>query len=300
MVQASDKFNEREPCPIVCFPYEKVFLSVNPSTQPPGAKYGNCNPHLIEFIMKDSSFEMKPLNPIWDEGIFFTDHSYRGIAGDGIKKEILLLNINAKTSEQFWSFYEGGNWTRHGRISFPIRSCYPQVALKDHSAHVLAIGDIVEPVDEWRNYKFEKTGSGWDYVFRRLFYTWTPDIRKYNFSEPIEVDNLMRKVPAGKLVTINEIRAALARKHGATIGCPLTTGIFAWVAAHAAEERAKSGEKDVTPYWRTLKACGVLNEKYPGGVEAQKQRLEQEGHTVVRKGKKFLVLNYEKSLVQMV
>lgn len=116
---------------------------------------------------------------------------------------------------------------------------------------------------------------------------------------PIEVDELMRKVPLGKLVTINEVRAALARKHGATIGCPLTTGIFAWVAAHAAEERAQSGEKDITPYWRTLKACGVLNEKYPGGVEAQKQRLEQEGHTVVRKSKKFLVLNYEKSLVQM-
>lgn len=61
---------------------------------------------------------------------------------------------------------------------------------------------------------------------------------------PIEVDELMRKVPLGKLVTINEIRAALARKHGATIGCPLTTGIFAWVAAHAAEERAKWREGD--------------------------------------------------------
>lgn len=190
MVQASDKFNEREPCPIVCFPDEKIFLSVNPSTQSLDTKYGNCNPHLIEFIIHDFSFEKKHLNPIWGEGIFFTEHSYRGIAVDGVRKEILLLNINAKTSEQFWSFYENGNWTRYGRISFPIRSCYPQVALKDHSAHILAIGDIVEPVDEWRNYKFEKTGSGWDYVFRRLFYTWTPDIRKSNFFEPIEVDNL--------------------------------------------------------------------------------------------------------------
>ncbi len=190
MIQASDKFNEREPCPLVCFPDEKVFLSVNPSTQPPGTKYGNCSPHLIEFIINDSLFEMKQINPIWDEGTFFTDHSYRGIAADGIRKEILLLNINAQTSEQFWSFYENGNWTQYGRISFPIRACYPQVALKDRSAHVLAIGDIVEPVDEWRNYKFEKTGSGWDYVFRRLFYTWTPDMKKSDFMEPIEVDNL--------------------------------------------------------------------------------------------------------------
>jgi hypothetical protein len=79
----------------------------------------------------------------------------------------------------------------------------------------------------------------------------------------------------------------------------MTTGIFAWVAANAAEEREQSGEKDITPYWRTLKTGGVLNEKYPGGVEAQKRRLEREGHAVVEKGKKHLVLNYEKSLIQL-
>jgi alkylated DNA nucleotide flippase Atl1 len=116
---------------------------------------------------------------------------------------------------------------------------------------------------------------------------------------PIEVDEIMRKVPAGKLVTINEIRAALARKHKATIGCPMTTGIFAWVAAHAAEEREQSGDKDITPYWRTLKTGGVLNEKYPGGAEAQTLRLEREGHTIIKKGKKHIVLNYEKSLIQI-
>jgi hypothetical protein len=116
---------------------------------------------------------------------------------------------------------------------------------------------------------------------------------------PIEVDEIMRRVPAGKLITINEIRAALARKHKATIGCPMTTGIFAWIAAHAAEEREKSGEKDITPYWRTLKTGGVLNEKYPGGFEGQKLRLEREGHTVIKKGKKYAVLNYEKSLIQI-
>jgi alkylated DNA nucleotide flippase Atl1 len=116
---------------------------------------------------------------------------------------------------------------------------------------------------------------------------------------PIEVDELMRKIPAGKLVTINEIRAALAKKHKATIGCPMTTGIFAWVAAHAAEERRQQGEKDITPYWRTLKTGGVLNEKYPGGAEGQKELLEREGHTVIQKGKKYVVLSYEKSLAQI-
>ena len=34
---------------------------------------------------------------------------------------------------------------------------------------------------------------------------------------PIEVDEIMREVPKGKLITINEIRALLASKHKATI-----------------------------------------------------------------------------------
>jgi len=116
---------------------------------------------------------------------------------------------------------------------------------------------------------------------------------------PMEVNEIMRRVPKGKLTTINEIRAALAKKHGATIGCPITTGIFAWIAANAAEEQRQKGEKDLTPYWRTLRTGGVINEKYPGGVEAQKKLLEKEGHEVVQKGKKYTVVNYEKSLVQI-
>jgi hypothetical protein len=116
---------------------------------------------------------------------------------------------------------------------------------------------------------------------------------------PIEVDEIMRQVPKGKLITINEIRAKLAKKHGASIGCPMTTGIFAWVAAHAADEEAKQGNKDITPYWRTLKSGGVLNEKYPGGIDNVRFFLEKEGHNVIQKGKKFVVKNYEQALADI-
>ncbi len=109
----------------------------------------------------------------------------------------------------------------------------------------------------------------------------------------------MKKVPKGKLVTINEIRIALAKKHNATIGCPMTTGIFAWIAANAAEEQRQQGKKDITPYWRTLKTGGVINVKYPGGVGGQKELLEKEGHEVVQKGKKYIVADYEKSLMKL-
>jgi len=97
---------------------------------------------------------------------------------------------------------------------------------------------------------------------------------------PMEVDALMRKVPKGKVTTMNEIRGALAWRHGASIGCPITTGIFAGIAARAAEEAAAEGKRNVTPYWWTLKSGGELNPKYPGGVEAQAARLKDEGHSI--------------------
>jgi len=114
---------------------------------------------------------------------------------------------------------------------------------------------------------------------------------------PMEVNEIMRSVPAGKLITINEIREILAERHGATIGCPMTTGIFAWVVAHAANEDEEEGVEEITPYWRTLKSKGELNPKYPGGIENVKARLEAEGHKVIQKGKKFVVESFEESLV---
>jgi hypothetical protein len=70
---------------------------------------------------------------------------------------------------------------------------------------------------------------------------------------PAEVDEVMRRVPKGRLAAINEIRACLAKKHGTDIACPMTTGIFAWIASHAAEEARTAGETNITPYWRSLK-----------------------------------------------
>jgi len=116
---------------------------------------------------------------------------------------------------------------------------------------------------------------------------------------PLEVDALMRSVPRGQVTTINQIREALARRHNATIGCPITTGIFAWVAAHAADEMAFSGEKNITPYWRTLKAGGELNAKYPGGVQEQAARLKEEGHIIEHSKKVLRVKDFAKKLAHL-
>jgi alkylated DNA nucleotide flippase Atl1 len=116
---------------------------------------------------------------------------------------------------------------------------------------------------------------------------------------PVEVDEIMRRIPKGRLITVNEIRAALAKKHGATIGCPVTTGIFTLIAARAAGEDEADGKKRVTPYWRTLKTQGEVNPKYPGGTHAQRVRLEAEGHTVVSRGKRLFVQNFEDKLARL-
>jgi hypothetical protein len=116
---------------------------------------------------------------------------------------------------------------------------------------------------------------------------------------PLEVDEIMKMVPKRKLITINEIREYLAKKHHATIGCPFTTGIFAWIAAYAAEEDRAIGMKNITPYWRTLKTGGIVNEKYPGGVPHMKELLEAEGHRVIKKGKSYVVENYQVMLARL-
>jgi len=110
---------------------------------------------------------------------------------------------------------------------------------------------------------------------------------------PLEYDGLMKKVPAGKLVTIDRMMVYMAKKHGAGCACPMTAGIFVNISAHASEER---GGKNETPWWRTLKKDGVLNEKYPGGIESQKIRLEAEGHSISQKGKRYFVENYEEKI----
>jgi hypothetical protein len=190
LVWAPPAFREREPCPLVTLGQGRLFLSVNTSVMPPGTYYGKCKPALLGFSRNTLSTP-KEHTPPFPQTATFTDHSYRGIAADSQRDEILLLHIDAQTSEYHYALRKhDGSWDPPGVLAFPIRACYPQVVLLNRVAHVLAIGDIVEPVEEWRRYKREKTQREWDYVFRRLFYTWTPHVPTEPFRPPLEIDNV--------------------------------------------------------------------------------------------------------------
>ena len=118
---------------------------------------------------------------------------------------------------------------------------------------------------------------------------------KVFFAPPIEYDRIMKQIPYGKVITVGKIREYFARQNGADFTDPITAGIFVSIAAWASDQRSE----DETPYWRTLKANGELNPKYPGGIEAQKEKLEAEGHTVIAKGRKnikYYVQDYEQAL----
>lgn len=118
---------------------------------------------------------------------------------------------------------------------------------------------------------------------------------KMYFAPPLDYDKVMRLVPFGKLLTVGEIRDHFARQSGADFTEPITAGIFVSIVAWASFQRSD----DKTPYWRTLKANGELNPKYPGGIEAQREMLEKEGHTIIQKGRKnirYYVKDYENAL----
>ncbi|MDD5897971.1 MAG: MGMT family protein [Clostridia bacterium] len=125
-------------------------------------------------------------------------------------------------------------------------------------------------------------------------------IQKYGgsrmyFEPPSDYDDIMKKIPYGKLTTVGRIREYFARQSGADFTEPITAGIFVSIAAWASKQRSEN----ITPYWRTLKANGELNPKYPGGILAQKEKLEAEGHTVVQRGKtniRYYVKDYQNAL----
>ncbi|NOZ19650.1 MAG: hypothetical protein GXP25_01035 [Planctomycetes bacterium] len=210
--QVDEKDRQREPCPLACFRDGRLLLSVNPNRAEPGERGGPAEPQVLEFSAADPAGPYKTLLPAWDGSPEFREHSYRAFCADGRNGEALLLNILGHEA-QHWSFLDrNGKWSRHGKLVFPmgkdyeeperIRLCYPVVALRNRAAHVLAVSDIIEPVKAWREYKLVlHHGKKWDYDFRRLFYTWTPDITKVPFSPWIEIAS--REKTAGHITNLD-------------------------------------------------------------------------------------------------
>lgn len=186
----------REPSPLVGFADGRLFLSANP-TLVPGQYNGPARPEILEFQAGAIRSAPKTLVPEWRGEPKFTEHSYRSFAADGARGEwILFQNIDYTHAE--WTFRDhNGSWAAKGELRWPwgadyakpepIRVCYPNVAVQNRAVHFCGVSDIIEPKPEWRAFKKELTGREWDYDFRRLFYTWTPDLTREGFKPWVEI-----------------------------------------------------------------------------------------------------------------
>lgn len=187
----------REPCPMVGFGDGRVFLSVNPTLTGPEARSGPARPEILQFEASDPKGAMETLAPKWDGEPPFSEHTYRSFAADGARREMILFqNIGYTHAE--WAFRDAdGKWPAAGKLVWPfgaeydrpqpIRVCYPNVMLEDRAVHFCGVSDINEPYEKWRAYKKKITGRDWDFDFRRLFYTWTPDVTTEEFRSWVEI-----------------------------------------------------------------------------------------------------------------
>ena len=188
----------REPSPLVAFADGRLFLSVNPTLgKGPEPNGGPARPDVLQFNTTEPATAPVSLAPVWQGKPAFTEHSYRTFIADGARSELLLIqNIGYTHAE--WTFRDSaGKWSAQGQLKWPwdtthaepgpIRVCYPNVALRDRTVHFVGVSDVLEPNPAWRKFKHELTGQHWDYDFRRLFYTWVPDITKQPFAEWVEI-----------------------------------------------------------------------------------------------------------------
>ncbi|MBN8580794.1 MAG: MGMT family protein [Anaerolineae bacterium] len=98
-------------------------------------------------------------------------------------------------------------------------------------------------------------------------------------SSPAEIDKFIRKIPTGKSVSIEELRAALAKKHKADSACPASTPIFLRVVSEAAFEAVKAGKSfdEITPFWRVVHPESKLAQKLECGADLIRSLRANEG-----------------------
>jgi hypothetical protein len=68
------------------------------------------------------------------------------------------------------------------------------------------------------------------------------------------IDDFIRAIPRSARMSIEEMRHALAQRHGAEVTCPVYTGYHLRTVAEAACEAHAAGASvnEITPVWRVL------------------------------------------------
>ncbi len=196
-VRASVLNLTREPCPLALLQDGRLMLSAHP-TLVPDQPQGPARPELMVFRAEDLEAPRLTVLPEWQGKPEFTEHSYRSLAADARRNELILFVHTTSPWAVAWTFLsDSGLWLARGELRWPwgadyekpqpIRVAYPNVLLRNRAVHFCGVSDIVEPNAAWRAFKKQLTGRDWDYDFRRLFYTWSRDILTGQFADWVEV-----------------------------------------------------------------------------------------------------------------
>jgi len=189
----------REPSPLALLDRGDLLVSANPTQAEPGVYGGPAEPTVFRFDTTDMKAECRREVPVWEGQPGFTEHSYRTVVGDGPGNEVLYMQNVGHELAHMSLLTREGRWQSAGELQWPwgseypepqwLRLCYPNVIMRDRAVHFFGVGDITEPIADWREEKHRITGRDWDYVFRRLFYATTPDVSQQPFGEWVEIAN---------------------------------------------------------------------------------------------------------------
>jgi hypothetical protein len=91
--------------------------------------------------------------------------------------------------------------------------------------------------------------------------------RKILVPTPMLVDERIRKVHKGKLVTTGQIRKDIAKEFKADSACPMTVGIFLRISSETAEEDRQKGKKKNN----TVLAGGQRRRKFESEVSGRRE-----------------------------
>ena len=181
---------QREPCPIGCCRDGRLFLSSTPAAR-------RNRPEILAFDAADPQATYRTLLPYGAGPGRFGSSTYRTFTVDGVNGEMMVFYNRGLTHSE-WVFGDrSGTWSARGRLGWPKREDpsispygplarvnYPTVVLRNRALHFAGAAAY----NRWARVKTrDLAGRRYGNRWRRLFYTWTPDITKRGFSKWIEI-----------------------------------------------------------------------------------------------------------------
>lgn len=100
---------------------------------------------------------------------------------------------------------------------------------------------------------------------------------------PRLIAEVVASIPRGTVMTIGQVRRALAERFEADRTCPLMTGIFATILAGVVAEDLGERRKPRWPIWRLVRDDGTLHPKWPLDPLYRATMLRQEGVRLTRR-----------------